>query len=208
MSYEIVLSDPGTLNASEGQNFLLPFQEEKQNANFELGVSMIVHAWPTLQTAVDNQWGGANSEEKRDWITGVIIEEFENNKTIDIIYIHELLSGIMEDEFDAVLQDESTVEVGKKVIHCYQECQVGAFDTIKLMYNKWLEKQKYSSKNIVHVENDPLNPDSSDEDGDDAMDEDGDFDMMDDSADDTPKYQAPIVDDDGFTVVSKKGNRR
>lgn len=203
-SFDIVLNDPGTLIATPPSETLLPLPTEKQDANFELGVSMVIYGWHTLQTAVDNQWGGAQSAEKRDWITGLVIDAFNENKEIDIIYIHELLSNAMEDEFDAVIEDESTIQVGQKVIQVYKECLEGNFENVKAAYNIWLSKEKNRKKIIVTVTEDALNPNVSDSDND--SDEDGDIDMMEVEEEYIePTKIEPVVDDDGFTVVTRKG---
>lgn len=212
MSNEIFIEDPGLLVAEDPHPALLPLPTEKQNANFELGVSMAIHNWHTLTTAVDNNWGGPQSAEKRDWISGVVVEEFENNKEIDIIYIHELLAGIMEDEFDSIVEDGSTVTVATNIINCYKQCVEGNFDNIKAVYNKWLVKQQSNPHKVgVNVVEDALNPSSSDEN--DSDEEHGhDVDMMDTDApvlaQTRPAKQEPIVDDDGFTVVTSKKGRR
>jgi pre-rRNA-processing protein TSR2 len=209
---DLILNDPGTLTAEAPNITLLPFATEKQDANFELGVSMIIHNWYTLTTAVDNLWGGPQSAEKRDWISAVVIDEFKNNKDIDIIYIHELLCGVMEDEFDTVIEDQSTIQIATKIIKCYKECKQNEFENVKTMYSKWLIKQQNRKDKIVaNIVNDPLNPDISDDDDDDddeEEDDDDDNDMDVDMNDITeqPRYQKnePEIDDDGFTIVNSK----
>lgn len=47
---------------------------------FEEGVGAALKNWDLLTTAVDEQWGGAESEEKADWIHGVIIDMFKGKK--------------------------------------------------------------------------------------------------------------------------------
>lgn len=212
---ELILNDPGTLVSETPDSNLLPLATEKHTANFELGVSMIIHSWYTLTTAVDNSWGGPQSSEKRDWITGIIIEEFENNKEIDIIYIHELLCGAMEDEFDTIIEDESTVDVATKIVKCFKDCKLGDFSNVQNMYTKWLNKQKNKSKIVANIINDPLNPDVSDnDDDDDEEDEDVDMDVDNNyeisQIQEQPKQtkNEPIVDDDGFTLVQNKKGRR
>ncbi|GAV26879.1 hypothetical protein PMKS-000340 [Pichia membranifaciens] len=210
---EIFLDDLGTLIAEPPNNALLPFPTDQQDANFELGVSMIIHGWYTLTTAVDNLWGGPQSAEKRDWISGVVVDEFMNNKEIDIIYIHELLCGVMEDEFDTVIEDQSTIQVAQKIINCYKQCQDQQFNDIKALYSKWLAKQQQNRQKIVaNIVNDPLNPGVSDEDDDEDGNEGDDDVEMDygtvDLVQETRPKQEPMVDEDGFTIVgNKKGGR-
>ncbi len=207
---EIVLEDSGYLCAQPGQKSLL-IADEKKQANFELGVSMIIYRWETLQTAVDNLWGGPNSADKRDWMTGIIVDSFKENNEIDIIYIHELLFNAMQDEFGVVVEDESTVVVGQRVVQAYKECLAGNFDNVKHMYEHWKETQsrRQSEKKVVNVAADPLNPDTSDEEEEEDHDnipelvEKEDPDAMD--VDEGPKHrQEPEVDDDGFTVVHRR----
>lgn len=219
------MDDPGTLIAEEPSVRLLPFPTDQQDANFELGVSMIVYSWYTLTTAVDNLWGGPQSAEKRDWISGCIVEEFENNKEIDIIYIHELLCGIMEDEFDTVIEDQSTIEIAQKIVKVYNQCKEKYFDDIKKMYSKWLTKQSNSNKIVANIVNDPLNSDISDSDEDFETEQhthDENIchnhtnhsnsniceEMVDLVIEDNQKPKGPIIDDDGFTVVSNKKGKR
>ncbi|KAI0216698.1 rRNA accumulation- protein, partial [Massospora cicadina] len=45
---------------------------------FTEAVSHIFMLWPALNLAVQNEWGGPESKEKRDWMKQVIIEEFGN----------------------------------------------------------------------------------------------------------------------------------
>lgn len=208
MSNEIIIEDICTIVAEDPNPALLPFPTEKQNANFELGVSMAIHNWHTLTTAVDNNWGGPQSAEKRDWISGVVVDEFEHNKEIDIIYIHELLSGIMEDEFDSIVEDGSTVTVATNIINCYKQCQEGIFDNIKAVYNKWLVKQQNGQKVMVNIIDDPLNPAISDDEGEDGDDDDDAMDTEHEFAQPRKERQEPIIDDDGFTVVTSNRGKR
>ncbi|CAI8492432.1 unnamed protein product [Pichia kudriavzevii] len=204
---EILLNDPGALIADAPNKNLLPFPTDKQDANFELGVSMIIHGWHTLTTAVDNLWGGPQSEEKRDWISGVIVDEFTNNYEIDIIYLHELLLGIMEDEFFITLEDGSTVEIATKIVKCYKECKDSIFENIQAMYTKWAAKQQNKQKVIVSVGEDPVNPDISDDEEGTTDDHNGDAMDVDDVelVQSQPKAkQEPEIDDDGFTIVRRR----
>lgn len=205
MNNELVLNDPGTLTS---EFTLLPFSTDKQDANFELGVTMAIYNWHTLTTAVDNLWGGPLSGEKRDWISGLIIEEFQTNKTIDIIYIHEILSGAMEDEFDTILEDNSTIQVATKIVHYYKLCAESNFETIQAAYIKWESKERNRPKVRASVNADPLNPMSSDDEGDNShsdLDVDMDVDMDFDIRPILPKgKKEPEVDDEGFTIISTK----
>ncbi|ODV84326.1 hypothetical protein CANARDRAFT_29207 [[Candida] arabinofermentans NRRL YB-2248] len=209
---EIVLEDSGYISAQPPQTTLLIPNEQAQST-FELGVSMLIHRWDTLTTAVDNLWGGPQSSDKRDWISAIVIELFTTSKDLDIIMIHELLFNSMEDEFDVLVQDDSTVIVAQNIIEVYKECCEGKFARVHSMYQRWTEKEEYRQrtglKKTVQVLEDPNNPDESDDDEEDEDEDDGmDVDMADDSTTYTSNKTEPIVDDDGFTMVTKKKGRR
>ncbi|VEU20196.1 DEKNAAC101031 [Brettanomyces naardenensis] len=199
---EIVLEDSGYLSAQPPQKTLL-IPDEKKQANFELGVSMLIYKWDTLTTAVDNNWGGPQSAEKRDWLTGVVVDSFKENTEIDIIYIHELLFNAMEDEFGVIVEDESTVVIGQKVVEIYKECLEGKFDRVRAMYEHWKQRQGKEVKKVVTVEEDQLNPDVSDDDDDDDDDEE-DIPELVEKMDVDEEERAPEVDEDGFTVVHRR----
>lgn len=194
--------------AVEDQN--LQFKDEKQQARFELGVSMMVYKWDALDVAVANNWGGPASGEKRDWITAIVLDLFKDGKYVDAGMIEETLLYAMIDEFDTNVEDESALPIGAQIIDIHKQCQVQNYSTVEELYTKWLEKQNSAevaqSKSVV-VEEDPLNPDvSSSEDEDDEEVEpenleDADVEMTDSSS------NQPVVDDDGFELVQKKGRR-
>ncbi|CDK24227.1 unnamed protein product [Kuraishia capsulata CBS 1993] len=207
MSISIDVTD--YVSAPKDQATLL-FHDERQQANFELGVSMHIHKWDTLSIAVDNGWGGQHGEEKRDWITGVVVDLFRDNKELDVFAIHEVLFNAMEDEFEVFVEDDTTVLVAHNIVNCYRDCARQDYTKVQEMYARWQIKQANRSRNAVahvHVEEDPENPESSDDEEDE--DHTGHEHAHDDDVDmDVDEVKGPIVDEDGFTVVTKKGGRR
>lgn len=49
---------------------------------FEEGVSYIFHNWTALKLAVEQDWGGVESDEKREWFIDVIIDHFDKRKCV------------------------------------------------------------------------------------------------------------------------------
>ncbi|KAI0395530.1 Pre-rRNA-processing protein TSR2-domain-containing protein [Xylariaceae sp. FL0594] len=49
---------------------------EARQAQFEQGVAISLHLWQSLTIAVQNNWGGPDSSDKRDWLAGVIVDMF------------------------------------------------------------------------------------------------------------------------------------
>ncbi|KAG5366444.1 Pre-rRNA-processing protein [Yarrowia sp. B02] len=184
----------------------LKFGDSKVQARFELGVCMCLYNWTDLATAVDNSWGGADSEEKREWLVGNIVELFEESTVLDALDIQTRLSQVMEDEFDTVVEDDSDFMTAQMLIQIWMECSQGIFTTVENQYNKY-EKSK-NTKTTVKVDDQTTGGDDSDDDEDD---EEGVPDLIDgdtEMTDSAPREkQGPIIDDDGFEVVQRKGRR-
>lgn len=198
--------DPTDYVEAEEEVASLKFGDEKQQAKFELGVCMAVHKWEELTTAVDNSWGGANSGEKRDWISAIVIDLFDE-RAVDVQLIEETLLYAMVDEFDTEIDNDSALEIGALIMKFYKEVANKFYSNIDALYDRWTAKQQISTqKQKVVVGADPNNPDSSDdeEEEDDVpqlVNEDVEMEV-----DDEP--QGPIIDDDGFELVQRKGRRR
>lgn len=185
----------------------LQFEDEKQQARFELGVSMMVYKWEALEVAVANSWGGPSSAEKRDWITAIVVDLFKSEKIVDAATIEETLLYAMIDEFDTNVEDESTVPIAVGIIDIYKQCQVQDYSTVEQLYTKWVEKQNSGeSAKVITIEEDPLNPDASSCDEGDEEDEDEGEGEEDIEMNDQPS-SGPVVDEDGFELVQKEGRR-
>lgn len=188
------------VEAAEGS---LRFSNEKQQAKFELGVCMAVYKWDELKTAVDNSWGGPNSGEKRDWLSGVVIELFDE-KVVDVQLIEETLLYAMVDEFDTEVDNDLALVVADRVMRFYREASLGKYENIDALYSQWQQKQQ--QKNTVVVATDPNNPSDEDDDEEEAEEEEAPR-LVEDSMD-VDEPQGPVVDDDGFELVQKGRRRR
>lgn len=201
-------NEPSCVEAPQGANNLL-FKDEKQQARFELGVSMMIYKWDALDVAVENQWGGPDSAEKRDWITAIIVDLFKTEKVVETILIEETLLYAMVDEFDTNVEDDSAVFIANGIIELYKQCQALDYSTVESLYLAWQEKQKNkSNKRVVQVKDDPLNPDVSDSEDEEDYDEEESQDVDMDVDEQQQTNPEPIIDEDGFEVVQKKGRRR
>lgn len=203
------LIDPTDFVEVEGEQTQLRFGDPRQQAKFELGVCMAIHKWEELTTAVENSWGGPNSAEKRDWLSGVVIDLFEN-KAVDIILIEETLLYAMVDEFDTEIDNDSALVIGDLVLKIYRECAAQNYTRVDELYEKYQQKLSTRSQSQkVVVGEDPNNPDDSDDEDAEDDQETTEHDipaLVDAMAIDEPA--GPVVDDDGFELVQRKGRRR
>lgn len=184
----------------------LRFDDEKQQANFELGVTMAVHSWEALEVAVASGWGGPDSEAKREWISAIVVDLF-NEKIVDVQLIEDTILNAMIDEFDVNVEDDSSLPVAAKVITFYRQCLDQDYATIRELYNSWQSKanERLAKRQqlSVNVQEDPENP--SDDDDDEEQEQ---IPVLKETADVEMEDAGPIIDDDGFELVQKKGRRR
>lgn len=181
---------------------------DQAQAKFEFGIALALHNWSALTIAVQNQWGGSNSADKRDWLAGAIAQLFESNPETDGDDVADVLLQVMEDEFEVVVEDDSEVPIAATIMKVWVETREGNFSTVNQMYERWKEKGDAPAPE-VKVQSQSDDEDSVDEED---WDEDGDGDT---EMADAPEAEGstapkkgkppPEVDEDGFTkVVGKK----
>lgn len=207
MSNITQIDETSFIEAPEGQD-TLAFADEKQQARFELGVSMMVYRWDALTVAVDNNWGGPDSAEKRDWITAIVVDLFKSQRVVDIALIEETLLYAMVDEFDTNVEDDSALPIAADVLKLYHDCSQMVYDNVERLYLEWQQKQSaITDKRTIKIQGDD---DSSDSDLDDEVGN-NEAQYSDENLvvpdTDTNTFAGPIIDEDGFEVVQKKGRR-
>ncbi|KAF2742779.1 hypothetical protein M011DRAFT_452578 [Sporormia fimetaria CBS 119925] len=184
---------------------------EEIQRNFDLGIWYTLFNWADLTVAVQNQWGGPDSADKRDWLAGAISEAFEAQSDIDQEDIEVILLQALEDEFGVRLEDESEVVVARDIMRLRQETQRGEFDSVQALQKKWeARKGKEVDTGNLRVEAREPDDDMDSVDEETDEDEDGDVEMEDAPAlvASKPKEKAaPEIDEDGFEKVTRKGRR-
>ena len=76
------------------------------------------------------------------------------------------------------------------------------------MYKRQEKQKNKSNKRVVQVKDDPLNPDVSDSEDEEDYNEEESQDVDMDVDEQQQINLEPIIDEDGFEVVQKKGRRR
>lgn len=170
----------------------LQFENEKRQAQFELGVACAVFLWDDLATAVANGWGGPESAAKREWLAGAIVDLFDGQEvaTEDIEY--RLLTAMI-DEFDVTVETGTAFPVAQQIVKIYQECAEDNFENVQVLFSRFQQAQPAQQVTV--------NDDDDEED-----DEDDNNDDMVDAVSEEPPRNEPEVDEDGFTIV-KKGRK-
>lgn len=155
---------------------------------------------------MQNQWGGPDSSDKRDWLAGQISDLFANEPATDLEDVEVMLLQVLEDEFGVRLEDETEVTVGREIMAIRKELGESKTDTVDKLQQRWQARKgkEVDTGNVsVRESNQDAEWDSVDEESDE---DDDDVEMGEAPAlvPARPKAE-PEVDDDGFTkVVGKK----
>ncbi len=186
---------------------------EQATAEFQAGVTAALRAWSALRTAVQTGWGGVESKEKAEFLRSYIFEAFDYGlpkAKLDIDDLEDHLAIYMEEEFSVVLEDESERQVAQLIWQIYQSCGRGDFN---------LSRQTVANAANAVASNQEVSVQCDSDDSDDEMATTSTniqtnqylFGVPDSEIKKTqsaPKPQQPkpepIIDDDGFTLVTKK----
>lgn len=161
--------------------------------------------WPALTLAVQNNWGGPSSADKRDWFAGAVVELFEDRPDTDQEDVETVLLQVMQDEFEVAVDDDSAFEVAEQVMRLRKDCGRGNFDEVEGLKERWDRRGGGSGATFKQV-------DRGDDEDDTEYDSD-DLDITDDEdvmMGDTPaprEKPEPDIDEDGFTKVIGKKKR-
>ncbi|KAI9151764.1 Pre-rRNA-processing protein TSR2 [Paramyrothecium foliicola] len=209
--------------ASASESSQLPSAEVRQS-NFEQSVAYALHLWPALTLSVQNNWGGPDSADKRDWFAGAVVELFPpftdapakqpaGNAAAttaaepDLEDVETVLLQVMVDEFEVNVDDDSGMEVASQIFKARTQCAVGQFDEFNSLKQRFLNRkglkvdQMFKKAEDADQDTDWESDDSSDDDDDD---EEGGADVQMVDAPPPKEKPAPEVDEDGFTKVTKK----
>lgn len=168
-----------------------------------MGITLAINAWPAMNLAVQSNWGGPTSADKRDWLCGAISEMIADRPETDAEDLEDVLTQVMNDEFDVVVDDESSAPVAAQIMEARAQTARGEFGAIQEAWDTLQQKlaAKGGAANLAGFKRgeDPGSDDDEDEEGDEDM---GDAPALVSA----PREKVePEVDDDGFTkVVGKK----
>lgn len=176
-------------------------------AKIDLLISLTLHSWPALTLAIQNNWGGPASTDKRDWFCGAISDLLSTNQIADADDLEEVLVQVMLDEFEVVVDDETPAEVAGRIMKGREKVMKGEFGEVDGLWEAWREKQaKGGQEKVLFKRGEDMEEEDTDWDEDDD-DDDGDEDEEMGEAPqlvEKPKKEKvePEVDEEGFTKVA------
>ncbi|KAJ2829516.1 rRNA accumulation- protein [Coemansia erecta] len=103
-------------------------------AAFVEGVDHILSKWTALELAVQHEWGGRNTQEKRDNLVDEIADYFDGlarkGQAPETTDLEELLLDILDEDFSITLEDASEKEVARIICQLFSECRHSNFSTV------------------------------------------------------------------------------
>lgn len=195
-------------------------------------MALSLNLWPALTLAVQNNWGGPDSSDKRDWFAGEVANQFppfpssntttngtatstqqtqpqgagQDQEEPDAEYLEELILQVMLDEFEVNVDDDTAFDVATEIVRLRGQCARSNFDEVDRLLARW-QARKGEKVHFKHGEDQDGETDWEDDDDDN---DDGSDDDMDEAPPlvetAAPKKEKapPEVDDDGFTKVTRK----
>ncbi len=184
---------------------------------FARGVIARLEFWPALRIAVEQGWGGPSSREKRRWLASEIVDAFDNDSgdgdgdgdvsLPDAEYVALMLAQVLEDEFDATFEDGSVEAVAEDIVALW-----GAGEDVVGMWERKAEGvrgKKVDVREEVRSEEDEDEDEWEDEESGEEGEEEAPRLVPAAAAEvQRPARPKPIIDEDGFTLVTKKGTMK
>ncbi|RHZ63350.1 hypothetical protein CDV55_103394 [Aspergillus turcosus] len=174
----------------------------------DLGITLAINNWPALTMAVQSNWGGPTSSDKRDWLCGAISDMINERPETDALDLEDVLIQVMNDEFDVVVDDESAAPVAAQIMAIREQTARGEFGLVQELWEAWQRKSQQKDNVAAAFKRVEVGDDEQDTDDEEDEDEDDeDVDMGEAPAlVRAPRERVePEVDEDGFTkVVGKK----
>ena len=92
------------------------------NVNFHTSVDAILKNWTALQLAVSQGAGGPQSKEIAQWMVDAVVQWFNENNNLEPYEVTEFLEQIIIQEFNLIIDDGSSDEIGTTICEFYQIC--------------------------------------------------------------------------------------
>nr|XP_020041532.1 pre-rRNA-processing protein TSR2 homolog [Castor canadensis] len=114
---------------------------EDARALFSVGVHAALDAWPALQIAVENGFGGVHSQEKAEWLGGAVVDYFISNADLQLDEVEDFLGELMTNEFDTVVEDGSLPQVSQQLQTMFHHFQRGDEAALREMASHITQKK-------------------------------------------------------------------
>ncbi|CAI9268187.1 unnamed protein product [Lactuca saligna] len=175
------------------------------------GIDLLLGRWSALQMAVQNEWGGRDTRQKAQQLAVDIYQWLI--RPSEALYVDEL-ENLLDDfmlSLNTEIDDGSIEEIADNLMIIHEECLEGNFASIERLRQS-APQIAAASHQMQVVNGGEDDSDSTSSSGDESMEMadgvDPTSNMADMTLNESARPAAPIVDADGWTVVSSRRNRR
>ncbi|XP_072343979.1 pre-rRNA-processing protein TSR2 homolog isoform X2 [Scyliorhinus torazame] len=119
------------------------------------------------RVAVENGFGGAHSQQKADWMVNAVAQYFYDNVDLETEEVEELLTDMVYNEFDTVVEDGSLPEVALQIWTFFGLCRRGQEAEVRGRIGELAQRKANGKVNAVQGESPAVEGDSSEEGDDD-----------------------------------------
>ena len=89
---------------------------------FRTAVDAVLKNWTALQLAVSQGAGGHQSQAIGEWMAGAVVQWFSENQNLEPYEVTEFLEQIINQEFNLLIDDGSSDEIGTMICDFYRLC--------------------------------------------------------------------------------------
>lgn len=176
---------------------------------FARGVIALLTSWPVLRIAIDQEWGGPGSLEKRTFLASEIVDAFEeahvrSRSVPDFDDVEVLILQAMAEEFNCEIEDGSSGGLARGIVSLWRDVREGrGVEQVERLEEIALQ----AGASQIQATRQEDGSDSGDDE------EEGSESDVDMEADEPPTLvpqkvaNEPEVDEDGFTAVRRGGRR-
>lgn len=176
--------------------------------------------WPALKLAVEEEWGGPDSKDKADFLLSTVCDycdestpstnDSEAPDPPDQDEIADMLDSYMSHEYNVRLEDGSIEYVAQRLVSLWKiiflQSQAAANEALQHLEEA---RAKLRGKKVAAQHEDTDEEDSDYDEEDEGADQNNENRQDGMDVDEAPSQsREPVVDEDGFTLVSSANRRR
>lgn len=136
----------------------------QSNSNIFHGVvNKVLSNWTALNLAVEHGMGGPQSRQIASWMVDYMNEIFVENPNIEPYEVSDILSELMDNEFQTICDDNSPDEVGAELCRFFRLLREGQTELLNTELSKLQKCNLLQCKN-VSVSSDSENVSASEQD--------------------------------------------
>jgi len=176
-------------------------------ALFSAAVTAAIHGWDPLVTAVQQGWGGDESEDIAMWLPSAVLERFGAAERVYEDELEDFLVDVMSAEFNSEVEAAVCKHVVKQIIAFKLDCDKGGSDDLRAYVAK--RSGRGLAKHLAEKADAILEgAGGTAGDREPTLDEEI-MDMgLDDDGGGGGGGGGPVLDADGWEVVAPKGGRK